>query len=476
MRLSASNRWIARALSAALFVFVFGSGGSGPVDDWPRAAAQVSDETRIHMPFVMRAFDIASLRTVPTAEPSQTWTPAPTAIPTETPTPEPTATPGPFACSIPIDERMYVAPVDIGDTTVVRPGRFDFFTGQPILAAAIDDSRSAIAWPSSDGTIRVTLLDGVGMRAGEDFVFDGQSLHGFAVNPFGSAAVLVRRDRAMTIVGFDLDGGLRFENDIVSSAEGGAVGSKWIDDWTHEGRLVWTGLGYTAYFGHTQKWSDGNHQGDLLWHFDHNGQKISRADEEQPEWNWGCSHSLDVRLAYNASADVICPVCLSDCYPKKAILHTHTTQVSSEPSGDCSGGSDARLGGLVVTDRGFALTYASKVGRASRDIALTTISTDGTVGRPVWLTNTPGVDESSAHLARYGDEHFLAGWKDDSGLVLAVIDHSGAIIDGPTSVEVDIERRDDFISLPNGGVTWGFAGPGGRTLNHVVVPNCIRSE
>ncbi len=469
-------RRLAGMLSIALIGLLLASGSPLSSEVAMRAAAQISDETFIFMPFVMRAFDVETLPDVPTVEPSATPTDIPTEVPTDTPTPLPTERPSPAACSVPLDMRLEVHSIDIVGASVVRPGRRDFFTGQPILAIARDDLNSEIAWPGSDGMIHVTPLIGFGTRDGDDIVIEGQSLHGFAANPFGGGALLVRRDRAMTLVGYGPGGDVRFETDIVPAEPASGVGSKWIDDWTHEGRLIWTGMGYTAYFGHTQQWSDGPHQGDLLWHFDHNGQKISRADEEQPEWNWGCSHSLDVRLAHNAESDVICPVCLSDCFPEKAILHTHRTRVSSEPSGDCSGGSDARLGGLVVTDRGFALTYASKVGRSSRDVALITISDEGAVGRPVWLTNTPGVDENSAHLAQYGDEHFLAGWKNDSGLMLAVLDHSGTIVDGPTLVEADIERRDDFVSTPYGDVTWGFSDSVGSELFHVVVPYCIPSS
>ena len=467
------DRWISRALGIVFIAVIATSGAPRVFRAVEHASAQVSSEILIYMPLITRSFDVSTLPQVPTAEPTPTPTLTPTPIPTDTPIPEPTATPGPPLCRAPLDTRLAVRPLEVGEVGVVRPGRRDFFTGQPILAAARDETRSAIAWPGGDGNIHVTPLNGVGRRDGDDAVMAGQSLHGFVAHPDGSGAVLVRRGRSMTLVGYSADGSISFETETLSAAPASGVGNKWIDDWTHEGRLVWTGAGYTAYFGHTQQWPDGNHQGDLLWHYDANGQKISRAEESWPGWDWGCSHSLDVRLAHNAESDVICPVCLSDCYPQKAILHTHKTLVSSEPSGDCSGGSDALLGGLVVTESGFALTYASKVGRSSRDIALTTIGADGAVGKPVWLTDTPGVDEASAHLARYGEDHFLAGWKNDSGLVLAVLDESGSIVDGPTAVEVDIERRDDFITMSGGDVTWGFAESDGSELYHVVVPYCI---
>lgn len=479
MALASALPWMgvpALALLALLGMRGVPDGMSRPTDWSPAvrsAAAQISDEVYIHLPFVIRAFDVAVLPRVPTSVPTDTATPTPTTIPTDTPTPLPTERPGPAACTAPLAERLEVSAVDTDDLGVVRPGPRDFFTGQPILAVSHDEERSAIAWPASDGTIRVTPLLLFGQRDGEDVVIEGQSLHGFTAHPDGGGALLVRRDRTMVLVGYGPDGTIRFETDIVPATPATGVGSKWIDDWTHEGRLVWTGSGYTAYFGHTQQWSDGPHQGDLLWHFDAAGTKISRAPEEHPEWDWGCSHSLDVRLAHHRRSDVICPVCLSDCFPEKAILHTHRTRVSSEPSGDCLGGSDARLGGLVATEEGFALTYASKVGRASRDIALITISTTGAVGRPVWLTNTPGVDESSAHLAHYGPDHFLAGWKDDAGLHVAVVSHAGAIVEGPALIDADIERRDDFIGTRYGDVIWGYADASGRNLYQAVVTYCI---
>ena len=53
-------------------------------------------------------------------------------------------------------------------------------------------------------------------------------------------------------------------------------------------------------------------------------------------WGWGCSHSLDLRMAANASR--LAPVCLSDCYPSKAILLNHDEQtIFADPSGNCAG-------------------------------------------------------------------------------------------------------------------------------------------
>jgi hypothetical protein len=245
-----------------------------------------------------------------------------------------------------------------------------------------------------------------------------------------------------------------FDEDLV----GGRVQSetkKWIDDWTHEGRMVWTGNLFATYFGHTSNRINGKHQGDLLWLFDGNGKQVSGDSVGQLDWDWGCSHSLDVRLAYDQPGDRIGSACLSDCHPGKGIFFDRSYLISSEPSGNCVGHSDASLGGLVPAEDGFVVSYASNVGRKSLDIALVRMYNDGFIGSPQFLTETPKVQEAAPHLARYGD-NLLAGWKDGSALKVAVVTEGGKVLEGPVAITANVGERDDFVNYPNGDIGWAY--------------------
>jgi len=160
-----------------------------------------------------------------------------------------------------------------------------------------------------------------------------------------------------------------------------------------------------------------------------------------------------VRLAFNGAQ--LGPVCLSDCYPQKAICFDHRTAViHQEPSGNCAGSSDAELGGLSPAGGGFWLTFVSSEGRSSRDVALAFVSNQGAV-QLYWLTETPSVQESNAHLAAYGGKLFAA-WRAGGEMLAALADATGAVIQGPEKITADFNQQTDFVNFPNGDVGWAF--------------------
>ncbi len=264
----------------------------------------------------------------------------------------------------------------------------------------------------------------------------------------------------MVIVRLAANGVPVFENIIVGDNTHLVDGDRWIDSWPHEGRLAWSGDTYAAYFGQTGNWgSQGNHQGDHLSMFTVTG-AVSGGG-----WDWGCSHSLDVRITHNGTR--FGPVCLSDCYPGKGIYFNHNTLVNNEPSGNCSGGSSAALGGLASATDGFWLTFVSEEGRASHDVALSHIPNGGAPAAPIWLTDTASVQESQARLAPYG-ANMLVGWRAGTQTKLAVLDMTGAILQGPEDVSVTLPSGSDITTFPNGDVGWATSGSGGFDVVRVV--------
>jgi hypothetical protein len=198
------------------------------------------------------------------------------------------------------------------------------------------------------------------------------------------------------------------------------------------------------------------HQGDTLRLF------TSAGAIDGATWGWGCSHSLDQRIDWNGSK--VGALCLSDCYPKKAIMLNHTeTTVSDEPSGNCSGGVNASLGAVVGDAGGFFAMVLSQEGRSSRDVKLVRVGNDSAVKSTTWLTTT-SENESNAHLARFGGA-MLAGWTGGSRY-LARVDNTGALVGAPETTTAPAPAH-DFVSLSSGDAAWASTDAGKLTIVRV---------
>jgi hypothetical protein len=309
--------------------------------------------------------------------------------------------------------------------------------------------------------VHVTPLDAADNRRGDDFSAPGQGMHGFATMADGFA-VLVKRDDVMAVVRYVDGSGVLYTANTVGATSHDVEGARWIDDWPHEGRLAWSGTQLAVYHGQTGNFgaASGNHQGDRLEYLD-------AAGSRSVAWDWGCSHSVDVRLAWNGST--FGPVCLSDCYPGKGIYFNHNGFIRDEPSGDCAGSSSASLGGLVPVADGFWLSFVSVEGRSSADVGLVHLASDGTPGTFLWLTDTAAEAESSAHLAGYG-ANLLAAWMSGGTATFAVVSTTGAIIEGPAALDTSFAVRDDFVNWPNGDVGWAYGS--GSELRIVRLARC----
>ncbi len=318
----------------------------------------------------------------------------------------------------------------------------------PILAAGASGSR--VAWQDVSGRVHITPLDASDARAGPDLLVESNELRGFATLGQGFAVLIQRGSDQMALVGFDGAGSRVFDVTIVGNNDHTSEGDKWIRrEWGDNGRLISFEGKYAVYFGHTMNWgAQGEHQGDLLWFYDASGNKVGGS------WDWGCSHSLDVRLGWNGS--LLGPVCLSDCYPSKAIWFDHRgIELHPEPSGNCAGSSNAELGGLAPVAGGFFVSFVSAEGRASHDVALLQVSNSYQKGELRWLTDTAGVEEQSAHLAPYGPALFAA-WEAGGQTLGALVDESGAFLTGPEPLGLSFNRQTDFATFSNGDVGWAY--------------------
>ncbi len=415
------------------------------------AIAQLSPDD-IYLPLTGQDARYDSLVLPPTSLPA-TATPTPTAtdVPTATATPLPTATP--FVCGD-LPDRVRVTNIDLNGEEIRVPARgAAFWTTFPVITVP-RGAGAWVGWSSIDEAIHLTPLDEDDQRDGADWVVQGSEIRGLVTHSDGGVALLVGRPPGMFLVRLDAQGETMWETQLFGQ-NGQRAGSKYIVEWPRESRLLWDGRQYAAYVGHTNNFgAQGEHQGDLLWFFDGEGAKL----EVEDGWDWGCSHSLDLRLAHNGQR--LGPVCLSDAYPSKGFhLNHNEKELRKEPTGDGSGRSGARLGGWVPLRRdGFLLSFASPTGRPGglRDIGMLRVDSDGGVGPVTWLTSSEGVAEDGPHLASYG-RNFLAGWTVETSTILAEVDASGAVLEGPAETKLWIQPKDDFTTVQGGDVLLSVA-------------------
>jgi hypothetical protein len=283
-------------------------------------------------------------------------------------------------------------------------------------------------------------------------------VYGIAAGADGYAVLVSRAPDYMTFVRINGAGSVVAKHDLVGGGDHMVVGTEWFGEFANTGRLVATSTGFAAYFGIHRRWPDMiGHQGDTLRLF------TSAGATDGAMWGWGCSHSLDQRIDWNGTK--LGALCLSDCYPKKAIMLNHNeTTVSDEPSGTCAGGVNASLGAVVGDSGGFFATVLSREGRSSRDVKLVRIGNDGAVKSTTWLT-TNSEDESDAHLARFGGA-LLAGWRTGSSRYLARVDSAGAVVGSPEVTSAPSSSH-DFISLSTGDAAWASTDSGKLTIVRV---------
>jgi hypothetical protein len=478
------QRWISAGLIvglAAVAGLVAGAVGgptrAGPLPHTAANGGPVQDEGWVaaaYVPFIVRRAGREQLTPPVTTTPSSTPTLTPTPTVTPSPTLTPTLTPTPEDCP-PLDDRTSVTTVDVGSKQVqldLRGNGWD--RTRPVTLALAPDGSPKVAWADTSAKVWVTPLTADFERAGPDQSVDGTYIRGFVAHDDGAAVVVRRGTDDMYLVRLELDGTVRWETQIVGQLGQSVVDSKWVDSWGDEGRLAWTGRDYLLYLGHTQFFgAKGKHQGDLLRYYTADGKWVGN-DARTDDWEWGCSHSLDLRLTVKTSSHAA--ACLSDCYFDKGMLFNDKRIIRPEPSGNCSGSSDAELGGLVAAvgdGEGYWFNYVSKETRRSHDVGLVHLSETGFKDEDLWLTDTAAVQETGAHLARHGANLFAA-WTAGTKTLGAVVDPTGKRLEGPTDLGVTIGPRDDLMNLPNGDIAWAYAWGDLHNLRIVRVAFCSR--
>jgi len=359
-------------------------------------------------------------------------------------------------------ERVSITEIDVAPLTVQQYCSAYQSPYQPVILSTLASGEAQIAWQGSDGNAHVTPLNAVLTRKAADWTVVADEVRGLVAHDDG-AGLLLARGEQMHMLRLDAAGAVRFDVTLVGDNDHTQAGDRWIDSWGHYGRLDWDGNQYVAYFGITGNHGvQGNHQGDTL-------RMIDAAGNASVYWDWGCSHSLDVRLAHTTVG--FGPLCLSDCYPVSGVhFHHNRLKVADEP-GYCNGTSDARLGSIVAGGDGYAVVWGGKTGRASVDVAFNTISGTTTLGRQVWLTSTDAVNESAIHLARYRSG-FLALWSTGSELLALELDATGSPLGTPVAIAASIGEQEDVVNLASGDAAWAYSWGDASKLKVVRIADC----
>jgi hypothetical protein len=345
------------------------------------------------------------------------------------------------------------------------------------LAGAADGTLR-FAWTDRTQQVHVIRIDAAGQRYGAEITTPGEDVRALFAHDDGDVAVLVRRDIRLILRRLGPDGAMRFETVLVGAEGMATEGTRWADMTIRGAAIAWDGTRYTVYMTVKGNWgARGVHEGDLLANVSAAGMRMSGG------WNWGCSHSLDLRLVRGAGT-TLAPFCLSDSYPRPGLIFNNRTLVVEAPplapAGTIGSGYVARpevplLGGVVADGTGYLMLFASNTMRPARDVAI--LRFEGTTAAPRrWLTALASGATWAPDLMRLGT-NLLAYWETSPTMAgnmrvatLQELDPTGA----PRGAAVTMNQGDraaplafrgwevPAISVPNGDAAWvGLQGANG---------------
>ncbi len=313
---------------------------------------------------------------------------------------------------------------------------------------------SIVAYAGSDGQVHVLPLDANDAAAGAELTVEGTQVFGAAATADDIALLVAREPDYLTFTRIDSAGQKLASADLVGGGDHMTVGVEWFGEFAQTGRFVAQSDGtYAAYHALHRRWPDNiGHQGDTL--------RLLAKDggAQAGGWDWGCSHSMDQRLAVGPTGLV--PVCIADCYPGKGIYYRHdTAQITEDPGANCAGGFTTALGGLVAVADGFFLVFQDAQGGAH-------LGHHDAQGNPISTRTLAG--PGTSRLALY-EEGLLIGIPGNVMTGLEKLDAAGEPTGETTTVPVDLPDQ-DFESRTGGEVAWATVSAG--ALSVVRVKTC----
>ena len=390
----------------------------------------------------------------------------------------------------PLLERLVVTEFEVPEGVAAGVNNWRIWGTGPLHVAPMfttprDDCGTLVGFTTGGGapTPRVAVIDASDALVTVLELPAGLELRGLAAEPGPYFGALLWDDAAdrIWIRRYDLDGVEQWSSELTNADNDPT------DFGIGDSRLEYGAGTYGAYY-HVH--SHSGHEGDTL--------KWVAADTGAGTngWGWGCSHSMSNLLRYNPALDAFMPACVTDCFPGTSgdfstnsiggIYLDHNASKVMDVDAGCNGSVAGELGGAALGPGGWSLVFnahqaPATLGQSSydpatmnQDIGFSAIAANLDAGAVVWLTDTPGVDEDDASIARWqpsGDdvEQYLVGWHEPGDLWhLARVDAAGSFLEGPVDVSGVARwgRRDDpFRAAPHGDVVWSwFESPGSTTL------------
>ncbi len=360
----------------------------------------------------------------------------------------------------------------------------------PVLLSPIPSGGSRVAWREKPKmAIHVMTLDARDRQLSEWTSFPGEEVHALVAHDDGGAMIVVENDpdiysskycrgpstpdkpycAKVDLVRFDGAGKTAWRMTLTSKTNVDSNGANFVWWYQHTARLVWAEGKYGAYFRNAGSSPRPGVAGEVDIHAGDNFKFVGATGNlVAGGWDWGCSHSWAIRVAYNGHWGAACH---GDAYPNafRLLVMDPGKTLSAPLLHDRVDPTKRTLGGLVGRSDGFWLSHTAPESNStdSNDVHLALVKNDGTVQDEI-LRSTPGVSEIQSRLADYGPGRMLVGWKANDELSIAVLDKSnGQLIDGPVQITARIDDFADFVAFPNGDVAWAFS-PGDSTDLSVV--------
>ncbi len=220
------------------------------------------------------------------------------------------------SCATPLAARAVVT--DLSD---VMPASCSSFAGISTSAVACmrlagaPDGSIRFAYKDSRNVVHVLTVDAAGRRAAGELTTMADDVRAVHAHEGGDVSVLVRRGIVLAIVRFAPGGAVRSDQGVVGTMGMATEGNRWAHDSIRGGALAQNGANTAMYTTVAGNWgARGIHEGDQLRNVNPMGMVQTGG------WDWGCSHSLDLRLGQGAMG--LAPVCLSDAYPSAGIRNS----------------------------------------------------------------------------------------------------------------------------------------------------------
>jgi hypothetical protein len=401
-------------------------------------------------------------------------------------------------CDIPLGDRVAVSTLDAGEAVLANDEYY------PVVLAPTPEGGSLVAWRQESGlTIRVAALDDSDQLVGEPLSFPGEEVHAILAHEDGGAIVILENDpdiysdkycRGETtpdesycakfdLVRFDSLGSTLWRATLTDKINVDSDGALFIWWYQHTARLAWSGREYGVYFrsaGSTTRPGEPDevdiHAGDTLRFVDADGSLLDGG------WDWGCSHSWSVRLAYNGLHWGA--ACHGNPNPNahRLVIMDRGTTLATVLLQEGMDPEQRALGGLVPTSDGFWLSHIA-AGQSEPEMHLVHIDDAGSLSQEQVLAAAQGIDDGyvpgpsytpyRAYMADYADGQMLLGYKSSQQLQLAVLDRAtGELVDGPVAVDAGIDQFQEFVSHPNGDVGWAWSPGGGTEISVARVRAC----